>query len=50
MRRNYFRADELLVSHEVLAKWLESGVVYDIARPQNIYINGWIVMHLAELN
>lgn len=49
MRRNYYRAEELLVSREVLASWLESGIIYDIARPQNIYINGWIVMKLSDL-
>jgi len=26
-----------------------SGAIYDARRPRNIYINGWMVLHLNEL-
>lgn len=50
MRRDFYRQKGLTVTHKQLADWLEQGIIYDIARPRNIYVNGWIVMHLHELH
>lgn len=49
LKRIFFRENVLTVSHETLLNWADEDIIYDIARPDNIYINGWIVMHLNEL-
>ncbi|GAA0854338.1 hypothetical protein GCM10009114_09680 [Aliiglaciecola litoralis] len=50
MHRNYFRKEELILPVSQLHSLAEQGVIYDIARPNNIFIEGWMVMHLSELN
>ena len=49
MKRFYYRAETLKINIATLQNWAENGVIYDLARPQNIYINGWIVMRPSEL-
>jgi hypothetical protein len=50
LRRNFFRVNELVVSRQTMFNWADKGIIYDIARPKNIYINGWIVMPLSDLS
>lgn len=50
LRRNFFREKDLVVSQKTVFSWADTGILYDIARPQNIYINGWIVMFLSDLS
>jgi hypothetical protein len=45
----YFKEGDLVVSYQTLSNWTDDGIIYDIARPRNIYIDGWIVMHLSDL-
>lgn len=45
----YFKKEDLEVSYQALSNWFDDGIIYDIARPRNIYINGWIVMNLSDL-
>lgn len=45
----YFKKEDLVVSHQTLLNWTDDGIVYDIDRPKNIYINGWIVIHQNDL-
>ena len=45
----YFKKEDLEVSYQELSNWTDDGIIYDIARPRNIYINGWIVMNLSDL-
>lgn len=28
---------------------VSSGAIYDVRRPRKIYINGWMVLHVGEL-
>lgn len=44
MRHNFFQKDEISITREQVQDWAENGVLYDIARPEEIYINGWIVI------
>ena len=50
MRRNFYRLSTLSLSKSEIAELFNSGVIYDARRPTNIYINGWVVLTLAELN
>mgnify|MGYP003647387885 CR=1 FL=1 len=50
MRRDFYRADTLTLSKDKIANLFNSGVIYDARRPRNIYVDGWVVMTLAELN
>ncbi|WP_390383344.1 hypothetical protein [Alteromonas sp. MTD1] len=47
--RNYYRPDTLVVSKARLGTLVSSGAIYDARRPRNIYINGWMVLHVSEL-
>lgn len=49
MKYNYFNNQELVVSRNEYRKWLEAGIIYDIARPEKFYINGWIVLSPQEV-
>lgn len=49
MQRNYFRAEELQFTQHQINQLVEEGVIYDVARPKTIFIEGWIVMHLADM-
>ncbi|MGJ8679758.1 hypothetical protein [Paraglaciecola sp.] len=49
MRRNYYRKDNLIVPRQTILEWVDTGILYDIARPRNVYINGSIVMPLRDL-
>lgn len=49
LMRNYYRADALVMSKERLHRLVSSGAIYDARRPRNIYINGWMVLHVSEL-
>lgn len=49
IRRDFYRQKGLTVTHKQLSDWIEQGIIYDIARPRNIFVNGWIVMHLHEM-
>ena len=47
--RNYYRVDNLVLSKTKVNELVNSGAIYDARRPRNIYINGWMVLHLNEL-
>ena len=49
LMRNYYRTDALVMSKERLEGLVSSGAIYDARRPRNIYINGWMVLHVSEL-
>ncbi|MDN4501508.1 hypothetical protein QX776_03810 [Alteromonadaceae bacterium BrNp21-10] len=49
MNRNFFKSKDLVASRQTVINWADEGIIYDIARPDNIYINGWIVMHRNDL-
>ncbi|WJG09066.1 hypothetical protein [Aliiglaciecola sp. LCG003] len=50
LKRIFFRPDDLVVSRQTIFNWADEGIIYDIARPTNIFINGWIVMNLSDLS
>jgi hypothetical protein len=45
----YFKKEDLEVSYQALSNCTDDGIIYDIARPRNMYIKGWIVMNLSDL-
>ncbi len=47
--RNYYRVDNLVLSKTKVNELVNSGAIYDARRPRNIYINGWMVLHLNDL-
>ncbi|WP_100657261.1 hypothetical protein [Alteromonas flava] len=47
--RNYYRSEPLLLSHNEFGSLIESKDIYSARRPSNIYIGGWAVLHLREL-
>jgi len=47
--RNYYRVDNLVLNRNKINELVKSGAIYDARRPRNIYINGWMVLHLNEL-
>lgn len=47
--RNYYRDDDLVLSKVKVSESVASGAIYDARRPRNIYINGWMVLHVSEL-
>ena len=47
--RNYYRVDNLVLNKAKINELAASGAIYDARRPRNIYINGWMVLHLNEL-
>jgi hypothetical protein len=49
IKRIFFRENDFIASRQLILDWADQGIIYDVARPDNIYINGWIVMHLSEL-
>jgi hypothetical protein len=49
MRRYFFKSEDIVLDRQKVLNWANEGVIYDIARPKNIYINGWIVMPLSDL-
>lgn len=49
IKRFYFKKEELVVSYQTLSNWGDDAIIYDIARPKNIYINGWIAVRLIDL-
>lgn len=40
----------MIVSKARLDALVSSGAIYDARRPRNIYINGWMVLHVSELD
>jgi hypothetical protein len=46
---NYFHAEETTISRQQLQQWIETDIVYDIARPENFYIEGWLVLKPWEV-
>lgn len=50
MNSNFYRVPTLTLSRHEVADLFASGVIYDARRPRNIFIDGWIVLTLAELN
>lgn len=50
MQRNFYRPYTLSLSKDKIAHLFNSGVIYDARRPRNIFIDGWVVLTLAELN
>jgi hypothetical protein len=50
MQRNFYRAYPLSLNKDTIASLYNSGVIYDARRPRNIFIDGWVVLTLAELN
>ncbi|MEP0354722.1 hypothetical protein [Paraglaciecola sp.] len=49
MLDNFYRKQTLELSFSKIADFFQIGTIYSAARPRNIYINGWIVMHESEL-
>ena len=49
MNRNYFASKPQRVSYQTLQDWFQRGIIYDIARPESFYINGWIVLSRHEV-
>ncbi|GAB5382703.1 MAG: hypothetical protein Alis3KO_39950 [Aliiglaciecola sp.] len=49
MHRNFYRLEKLQLSRQQLQSMAEQDIIYDIARPENIFVNGWVVMELHEL-
>lgn len=49
MQRNYYRADRLELTRSKIQQLLDSGSIYAARRPDNIYIDGWIVLSQGEL-
>lgn len=47
--RNYYRVDNLVLTKVQLDELVATGAIYDARRPRNIYINGWMVLHIKEL-
>ncbi|TDF34934.1 hypothetical protein EYS14_21370 [Alteromonadaceae bacterium M269] len=45
---NYFDRNTYTVSHETLLSWADKEVIYDIERPDGLYINGSLVLRPAE--
>jgi hypothetical protein len=48
--RNYYRVDNLVLSKEQVDELVSNGAIYDARRPRNIYINGWMVLHINEIS
>ncbi|WP_416306910.1 hypothetical protein [Neptunicella sp. SCSIO 80796] len=49
MQRNYYRADAVELSRQQIEQLFDSGAIYTARRPDNIYIDGWIVLSQREL-
>lgn len=49
MRRNYYRVDTLTMSRTQLIDYYRSGVVYAARRPEQMFIDGWIVIPKEEI-
>ncbi|MDM7860965.1 hypothetical protein QTP81_10185 [Alteromonas sp. ASW11-36] len=47
--RNYFKQHELFLSFTDIEHLISSNAIYDARRPENIYIDGWIVLHKHEM-
>lgn len=47
--RNYYRIKPLFLSHQQLAEYAKSGVIYDARRPKTIYLDGWIVINKRDM-
>lgn len=47
--RNYYRVDNLVLNKSQVDELVSTGAIYDARRPRNIYINGWMVLHIKEL-
>lgn len=50
MQGNFYRQGTLTYNKNRLLNLFKSGVIYDAKRPKNIYMDGWIVLSLRELN
>jgi len=46
---NFFAQQPKRVSKAEFTRWVEEGIVYDMARPEKIYIDGWIVLRPTEV-
>ncbi|BDX05359.1 hypothetical protein [Planctobacterium marinum] len=44
----YFNAQEQRVSRAEFEQWREDGIIYDGARPESLYIDGWLVLRPAD--
>ena len=40
----YFNVQEQHVSLDEFEQWRESGIIFDAARPESLYIDGWLVL------
>lgn len=47
--RNFYRDGTLTVATEKIVDWFEQGTIYDVRRPDSIYIDGWIVIPEHEM-
>lgn len=47
--RNYYRKDTLTLTRQDIVRLANTGVIYNARRPDNIYIDGWIVLTEDEL-
>ncbi|MBE1299047.1 MAG: hypothetical protein GJ680_03945 [Alteromonadaceae bacterium] len=49
MQYRFFKKQEFFVSRAEFEAWAKQGIIYDVARPEKFYINGWIVLTPGEL-
>lgn len=49
VRYNFFKDELLTIRRSEVNWWAEQGILYDIARPERIYINGWIALTPADV-
>ena len=46
--RNFYRDGTITLATEKIVDWFEQGIIYDVRRPNSIYIDGWIVIPERE--
>ena len=49
MNYNFFAQREVTISRSQFQQWAQQGIIYDVARPERFYINGWIVLSPHEV-
>jgi hypothetical protein len=46
--KNYFNEQTYTVSHDTFLSWADKGIIYDIDRPDGLYIRGSLVLRPDE--
>lgn len=49
MQYRFFKTREFSVSRAEFETWAQQGIIYDVARPEKFYINGWIILTPKEV-